>query len=121
VQHFDTYRLIDEGGTYGLESRIDGAFAPLYGFTLEKSHPVDYELANYYTSTHPTSRFVQMLVASKATPEARHALRNRDYTVRRGDTVERRTLNLDADLFAVLEREFELPVEPGSKFRALQT
>jgi N-hydroxyarylamine O-acetyltransferase len=119
AQLFDTYRLIDEGGPFGLEAWIDGKFAPLYGFTLEENHPVDYELANYFTSTHPSSRFVQMLVAAKWTESGRHTLRNREHTIRRGDAVERRTLDTDEELFAALERDFGLPVEPGSKFRAL--
>jgi N-hydroxyarylamine O-acetyltransferase len=120
AQYLDTYRLIDEGGgRYGLEARLDGAFAPLYAFTLEEGYPVDYELANYYTSTHPTSRFVQNLIVTRATHAARFALRNRDYSIRRGDAVERRTLATDAELFAVLEKDFGLPVEPGSTLRAL--
>jgi N-hydroxyarylamine O-acetyltransferase len=121
AQHLDTYRMIDERTQYGLEARLDGKFAPLYAFTLEESHPIDYELANYFTSTHPSSRFVQMLVASKATRDARHTLRNREYTLRRGDAIERRVLERDADLFATLDREFGLSVEPGSKFRALES
>jgi N-hydroxyarylamine O-acetyltransferase len=119
AQHLDTYRLIDEGGKYGLEARIDGKFVPLYGFTLEETFPIDYELANYFTSTHPSSRFVQMLMVAAATKDARHALRNREYSLRRGDSVERRTLETDAELFTVLGEEFGLPVEPGSRFRAL--
>jgi N-hydroxyarylamine O-acetyltransferase len=119
AQHLDTYRLIDEGTKYGLEARIGGQFTPLYEFTLEESYPIDYELANYFTSTHPSSRFVQMLVVAKSSSDARHTLRNREYTVRRGDAVERRSLETDAELFAVLEQDFDLPIEPGSKFRAL--
>jgi N-hydroxyarylamine O-acetyltransferase len=119
-QYLDTYRLNDEGGgRYGLEARLDGAFAPLYAFTLEEGYPVDYELANYYTSTHPTSRFVQSVIVTRATHEARYSVRNRDYSIRRGDTVERRTLATDAELFAVLEADFGLHVAPGSVLRAL--
>jgi N-hydroxyarylamine O-acetyltransferase len=118
-QYFDTYRLIDEGGSYGLEARFEERFAPLYGFTLEESFPVDYELANYYTSTHPSSRFVQMLVAAKWTDTGRHTLRNREHTVRRGDVIERRTLETDEALFAALDHDFGLTVEPGSRLRAL--
>jgi N-hydroxyarylamine O-acetyltransferase len=119
VQYFDTYRLIDEGAAYGLEARLDGAFVPLYGFTLEESYAVDYELANYYTSTHPSSRFVQMLVAAKWTESGRHTLRNREHTIQRGAAVERRTLESDEELLSVLEQDFGLRVEPGAKFRAL--
>jgi N-hydroxyarylamine O-acetyltransferase len=119
VQHLDTYRLIDEGSQFGLEARIDGNFVPLYAFTLEESHPADYEVANHFTSTHPSSRFVQMLVVTRSSRDGRHTLRNREYAIRRGDAVERRTLATDAELFVVLEREFGLPVEAGSRFRAL--
>ena len=41
------------------------AWTDLYAFTLERHFPVDYEMANHYTSTHPSSPFVQALTAQR--------------------------------------------------------
>ena len=57
-----TYRIVREAGLYVLQLRTGGAWADLYAFTLEPQYPADYEMANHYTSTHPSSRFVQALI-----------------------------------------------------------
>ncbi len=45
----------------GCCSRSRGtAWEHLYAFTQEAQHRVDYELANHYTSTHPSSQFTQV-------------------------------------------------------------
>jgi N-hydroxyarylamine O-acetyltransferase len=102
-----------------LDVKRNGAFLPLYAFTLEEQFAVDYELANYFASTHPASRFVQMLVVARPGDGCRYSLSNREFGVRRGDDVERRTLQDDPRLFAALERYFGLRVDPQSRFRAV--
>ena len=119
AQLIDTFRLVREGAQLRLEVKREGAFLPLYLFTLEEHFPVDYELANYFTSTHPSSRFVQTLVAARPGDGCRYSLRNRDFGTRRGDTVERRTLTSDDELFAVLEQHFGLRLPRSSRFRAI--
>jgi N-hydroxyarylamine O-acetyltransferase len=118
-QLIDTYRLTREGAMHQLEVKREGAFLGLYAFTLEEQFPIDYELANYFTSTHPSSRFVQTLVAARPGTGCRYSLHNRDFGTRRGDTVERRTLATDEELFAVLEQTFGLRVPRTSRFRAI--
>ena len=66
-----------------LQSQHGEDWVDLYGFTLEPQLPVDYEVANHYTSTHPESRFVKGLTVQLPTPAARTALRNRELTVDR--------------------------------------
>ncbi|MFA0815619.1 MAG: arylamine N-acetyltransferase [Anaerofustis sp.] len=39
---------------------IDGSYKNIYGFTLEPSSRADYELSNYFTSTHPDSIFTKV-------------------------------------------------------------
>lgn len=119
VQRLDTFRVVREGAQQRLEVEREGAFLPLYVFTLEEHFPVDYELANYFTSTHPGSRFVQTLVAARPGSDCRYSLHNRDFGTRRGDVVERRTLTTDDELFAVLEQTFGLRVPRTSRFRAI--
>ena len=119
VQPLDTFRIAGEGAQHRLDVRRNGAFLPLYAFTLEEHFPVDYELANYFTSTHPASRFVQALVVARPGDGCRYSLYNREFGVRRGDDVERRTLENDDELFMALERYFGLRIDPQSRFRAV--
>jgi N-hydroxyarylamine O-acetyltransferase len=118
-QPLDTFRIVGEGAQHRLDVKREGDFLPLYAFTLEEHFPVDYELANYFTSTHPNSRFVQTLVVARPGDGCRYSLYNRDFGIRRGDEVERRTLQSDDELFTVLERHFGLRTDRKSRFRAL--
>jgi len=110
-----TYRVVDEDGAQLLQSRRDERWEPLYAFTHEPQLPVDYEIANHYTSTHPASRFTQMLTAQAIAPDMRRILRDRDYTEDRGATSDMRTID-DADLLAVLADSFGLVLPAGTRF-----
>jgi N-hydroxyarylamine O-acetyltransferase len=119
AQQLATFRIAAEGAEHRLDVKRNGVFLPLYAFTLEEQFPVDYELANYFTSTHPESRFVQALIAARPGDGCRYSLYNREFGIRRGEDVERRTLGDDEELFAALERYFGLRIDPQSRFRAV--
>ena len=112
-----TYRLAAEAGQWVLQSQRDGAWQDLYTFTLEPQLAVDFEVANHYVSTHPQSRFVQTLTVQRVTPEARHTLVNRDYSVDRGTEVNRHSVRDEADLLDLLAGTFGLSFPPGTRFR----
>jgi N-hydroxyarylamine O-acetyltransferase len=84
-------------------------------FTLEPQYAVDYELANYYTSTHPSSRFVQALIAQRLATDVRRMLRDREYSEHRGEIVTQRTLD-DDEVLDVLADAFELRFPRGTRF-----
>jgi N-hydroxyarylamine O-acetyltransferase len=75
-----TFRIRAEGDELVLESRESEGWLDLYAFTREPQNPVDYETGNYYTSTHPSSTFVQNLVVQRGTLSSRLFLRNRELT-----------------------------------------
>jgi N-hydroxyarylamine O-acetyltransferase len=114
-----TYRVVEAGGSWMLQSLRGSAWLTMYVFTLEPQLLIDYEMANYFTSTHPSSRFVQTLTAQLTTPKRRTALRNRELIVDTGGSaeLERRTLDSDDDLLAVLSEIFGLTFPPGTRFR----
>jgi len=112
-----TYRLAEEGGQWVLQSQRDEAWVDLYAFTLEPQLAVDFEVANYYVSTHPQSRFVQSLTAQRVGPEARHTLVNRDYSVDRGTETSRHTVRDDDALLELLAGTFGLSFPAGTRFR----
>ena len=111
-----TYRLVEAGGEWALQSRRNQAWTEHYSFTLDPCLPVDFEPANHYTSTHPDSRFVHTLTAQLPTPEVRYRLRNRELVLDRGATVTRRVLADDEDLLAVLAETFGLGFPAGTRF-----
>ncbi len=113
------FRLVPEGGAWVLQSRQGDAWLDLYAFTLEPQFPVDFEMANHFTSTHPTSSFVQGLVAQLRTPEVRYVLRNRDLMIERNGEISTRTVEGDEALLRVLAETFGLEFPPGTRFRCL--
>lgn len=99
-----------------LQSLRDGAWCDLYRFSLEPQEHADYVMANHFTSTHPSSRFVQTLTAQVTSPTARTTLRNLELTVDRGVTTETRTLAGEPELLEVLAETFGLRFPAGTRF-----
>ena len=65
------HRLEREDDNWVLQTRQDEGWTDLYAFTLEPHYPVDFEVANHYTSTHPSSPFVRGLTAQRLRADAR--------------------------------------------------
>lgn len=106
------FRLSDENREYLLEAELEGRWAPLYVLSPHAQNDVDYEMANWWTSTHPTSRFRQHLSAARTTPKARFALLDNRLTVRHADgRIERHELRV-GELREALQVVFKLPVDP---------
>jgi N-hydroxyarylamine O-acetyltransferase len=118
-QFLNTYRVMDEKGLRVLQSFHHGAWEDLYAFVPEPRLPIDFEMANHYTSTHPESRFLKTLTAQLPGPEVRRILRNRGYVELRGDQVEGRELAPEA-LIPTLREVFGIHLPEGARFRALE-
>jgi N-hydroxyarylamine O-acetyltransferase len=110
------YRVKDEGATRVLQLKRDAGWLDLYGFTLEPQFPIDYVVANHYTSTHPDSPFVRTLVAQRCGPLARWTLRDRELSEERPGRVESKVLPDDAAVVAALTEIFGIEVAPGTRF-----
>lgn len=109
----DVYRVVRGRRNPQLQVQTGDGWRPLYELSDEPSVDADYEQANWYTSTHPDSKFRRHLIAARTAPDARHGLLDNRLTVRRpGGDIERRTLSAD-QIEHVLEETFLLPVEPG--------
>ncbi len=110
------YRLHREDDVWVLTANVTGERADLYAFTLEPHFPVDFEMANHFTSTWPKSPFVQNLTAQRSWPGRRAILRNRNLVVREGESVQSETIRDPEHLLEVLEREFGLSFPSGTRF-----
>ncbi|SIN72823.1 N-hydroxyarylamine O-acetyltransferase [Singulisphaera sp. GP187] len=118
-QHDRTFRLNDdEGPWWVLQSLIEGVWTNLYAFTLEPQFDVDYEVASYYTSTHPDSRFVHTLTVQSRTPDVRQTLHNRDLEIKRNGQATLRAIDDHDELLSVLTERFGLEFPPGTRFQA---
>jgi N-hydroxyarylamine O-acetyltransferase len=119
IQFAWRHRLIEEPGLWVLQSWTDNVWQDLYAFTLEPQLPVDFEAANWYTSTHPDSRFVRTVTAQRSTPQVRYTLRNRELVITEGDRSTTRTIADDEELLRVLAEIFDLHFPAGTRFRAM--
>ena len=115
-QHGRTYRIVPEEERWTLQLLSAGAWTDLYTFSLEPQLPADYEMASYYTSTHPDSPFVRTLIVQSLSPEVRRFLRNRELTVDDGRATVRRTIDGDVELLDVLAEMFALRFPDGTRF-----
>jgi N-hydroxyarylamine O-acetyltransferase len=107
----EPHRLARAGNGYRLEACIAGEWQVLYLFDLQEQLPVDYEVSNWYLAHHPRSQFVNGIIAARAAPEGRHALRNTRYSVyRSGGETERRHLSTVDEFRRVLEAAFHIRV-----------
>jgi N-hydroxyarylamine O-acetyltransferase len=115
---FMGHRLRREGaGWWVLEGNEGSGWSDLYAFTLEPHHPIDFVMANHFTSTWPLSSFVTNLTAQRSWPEKRVILVNRELVVREGDERQTTTVRDPAHLLEVLETHFDLVFPPGTRFR----
>jgi N-hydroxyarylamine O-acetyltransferase len=117
-QFLNTYRVSEGGDLRVLQSYHHGAWEDLYAFVPEARFPVDFEMANHYTSTHPESRFLKTLTAQLPGPEVRRILRNRAYAELRGDQAEGWELSPEV-LIPTLRETFGIEVPEGARFKAL--
>lgn len=107
----DLYRLMPHGTDLLLQVRREGAWLPVYEIGPEPQHDADYEAANWYTSTHPSSHFRHGIRVARTAADCRYTLLDGRFGVRRPDGgTERRALDADG-IAGVLEAVFGLTVE----------
>jgi N-hydroxyarylamine O-acetyltransferase len=99
------YRVAAEGRLKVLQLRRGDAWQDLYAFTLDEALPIDFVVANHFTSTFPESPFVKTLTAQLSFREERRILRDRTLTVRRGGVEEVRQI-ADHELLPLLRGQF---------------
>ena len=90
----EPFRLVDEDdGRVVQEAKLGGEWVPLYAFDFAHTHPIDYEMGNWFTSAHPGSIFVNGLMGARAEAGKRYALRDNQLAVHTpGGGTEKTTL-----------------------------
>ena len=106
------YRLMNQGAGLELQARLPDRWAPMYRFTLEPRVQADYEVGNWYTSTHPDSFFAKGLMVSRAPEGRRINLMDTQLTTYFTDgRSEERTIASAGELHEVLTRTFGLRID----------
>lgn len=110
----EPHRLVAADGEIELHARVEEGWMRLYRFAPVAQLPIDYEVANWFTATHPQGLFTNNLLMARPEPDRRYALLNRRFTERRrGEPAQRRELASEADLGEVLIRCFRLELPPA--------
>jgi len=111
----DRNRVVPEGARQVLQAWRDGEWKDLYALEPGEVFPVDLKVANHYTSTHPDSKFTQVITVQRCAQGDRAWLRGLTFT--RGGV----TRELEPDgLLGVLDSAFGLRFPPGTRVSAPQ-
>ena len=111
-----TFRLGDEGDVRVLRGLRSHGWMDLYAFTEEPQLPVDYEVANHYTSTWPRSPFVTKVVVQRSGLDERWMLIDDEVWVERPDGTERHSVASPEELLTILANRFGLVFPDGTRF-----
>jgi N-hydroxyarylamine O-acetyltransferase len=110
------FRLTDDGDVRVLWGLRGDGWLDLYTFTEEPQLPVDYEMANHFTSTWPRSPFVTKIIAQRSGLHERWMLIDDELRVERPDGTERWKVAGQEERLSILADRFELVLPEGTRF-----
>lgn len=110
-------RIVSTGGRFFHQARFAGSWNDICEFTLEQMPQIDREVANWYTSAHPSSHFRSAPMVARAAPDgARIALLGHELTIRQRDgSTDKRELEV-GELLPSLAHHFGLHFPAGTTF-----
>jgi N-hydroxyarylamine O-acetyltransferase len=112
------FRLTEDECGFRLEAGVSGEWKPLYRFTAERQYPADYAQANWFLCTNPASFFRTTLVAARALPQCRYALRNNELAIHTPAGTEKRIIPNTAELRQCLADEIGIALPEGPELDA---
>lgn len=112
-------RIVARGRLLVHQARLGGEWDDLYEFAPDVPAPVDFELGNWYSCTHPRAHFVNHLVVAKVDGTRRLTVTNREFAIRELDgSARRRELTSNEERLEVLSSQFGLTLPAGTVLRA---
>jgi N-hydroxyarylamine O-acetyltransferase len=115
----EPFRLLAAGDGFFMQLAIGGEWKTLHRFDLQEQLLPDYELANWYVSTHPQSRFVNNLTVAMPAADRRYALFNTEFAMHHRDgRSEHRVLAGAAETRQVMREVFGLTPPDSPDFDA---
>lgn len=105
-----------------VQAKIAGAWQNLVEFDLSPQTFAELEMGNWFTSTHPKSRFVTGLLAARVDPDRRYGLVDNQFvTHATGGTSERRALKSAAELRDTLANVFKIKLPDAPNLDSVLT
>lgn len=113
----ETRRLVRDDGRWYHQILRGGEWIDVYGFSGEAMPFVDRTVANWYTSTHPESKFRRDLGVALARPDGKRVtLANRELTFRARDgSADTCVLGTPEELLHALREQFGIDLPPGTQ------
>jgi N-hydroxyarylamine O-acetyltransferase len=116
----ETCRLVQQEDGFDLQARLGDQWANVYRFSLEPQQPVDYEVSNWFTATHPNSIFVQHLIVARPSADRRTSLLNTEVTIRHKDgRIEVQKLKSVDEIAGALAAHFGIVLDEAQKASSL--
>jgi N-hydroxyarylamine O-acetyltransferase len=108
------HRLVRISDEFQLQAKLAEGWAPVYQLSLQEQAPADWEVHNWFTSTHPDSLFTKSLIAARPVGDLRYALLNDRLSIHHTDgTIERRNASDPSELATLLDNFFDIHL-PGA-------
>ncbi|WP_423606336.1 arylamine N-acetyltransferase family protein [Sphingomonas sp. MS122] len=107
----EPFRFVRNGEEWRAQIRIGSEWRTTYRFDLSPQQEIDYLVANWYTSTHPSSHFRHGLTLARPLAGRRISLRGNELALRALDgPSERRDLTDAEEIAAVIEGDFGIRI-----------
>jgi N-hydroxyarylamine O-acetyltransferase len=113
----ETHWMIRDGGRWVLRVQLGDKPIDAWVTTLENDNPVDFEMGNHFTATHPASPFVNRIMISALTAEGRVSAMNRDVTIWRNSQSQTTQLANRAALRGLLNDHFGFDLPEVERLR----
>ncbi|MGJ3245189.1 MAG: arylamine N-acetyltransferase family protein [Elainellaceae cyanobacterium] len=105
----EPFRLVLSNQVYVMQVYVAQEWQSIYCFDLQEQHLPDYEVSNWYVSTHPQSLLTNSLLAARPDPHCRYTLRDNQFKIYHlNGKIESQTLTTVKELGKVLTNEFRL-------------
>ena len=115
----ESFRIVETGDHFRMQANLGGDWRALYRFDMQEAYEVDYAVANHFVSTHPTSHFLFSVIAARALPDRRYALRNNRLSIHhQGGRTEQREIATATELADVLEGVLDITIPDRAAFEA---
>ena len=108
------HRMVRVGDDFQLQARVVDQWKPLYQISRQEQVASDWEVANWFTSTHPESTFTNNLMVARPVGNLRYALLDNRLSVHHPDgSVARSVIQGSQELRHVLENRFSIHLPVG--------
>jgi len=110
-------RLLNRAGTTLHQLRSGNDWMDVFEFTQAEPAPMDFELGNWYSCTHPRAKFMNNLVVTRVERDRRVIIFNCDFTLRHPDgRAETKNIGSPDELLELLAKQFHLKFPAGTRF-----